>query len=395
MMKRIFRILYAFALALAAAACSPEESKEVPDWHKYMPDTDPVAPPSGDQIPSDMVLLYGGSHHRSPYKWSGKYLKDYVLYQNEEGKYEYLFDGFLLLEFMTVENGSSENRTYITGYTYNNVALPSARKENWQELIDYYFEADGGVEAIEQAVTLAVAESGKAPETKRKVVIGIPEPITYASYSNTSSSTVYWGELDGAQMDFSKTSDRLAACKWYIDQIIKKFEAKKFTYTELVGFYWVAEKATQTRDLMSSLGSYLDGKGLTFNWIPYYNADGFSEWKSFGFDCAYLQPNYFFSTTVPDSRLSDACSQALKYGMGMEIEFDGNALEKNGRGYKLRNYMEYFKRYKVWDTLPLAYYQGSWALKWLKNSSSSADNELYHDFCEFVTSRPYRTKTED
>ncbi len=395
-MKRFFHILASFSLALAAVACSPEKAKEVPDWHKYMPDGgDPESPPSGDKIPSDMVLLYGGSHHRSPYKWSGSYLKDYVRYKDESGNYHYLFDGFLFLEFMNVENGAAENRTYITGYKYNNVALPSAKKQDWQELIDYYFDTDGGADALEQAVELTVQECGQAPETKRKVVIGIPEPITYANYSNTSSSTVYWGELNGTQMDFSKTADRLAACKWYVDEIVKKFDAKKYTYIELAGFYWVAEKATQTRDLMSSLGTYLNGKDLTFNWIPYYSADGFSEWKSFGFDCAYLQPNYFFNTSVPDSRLADACSQALKFGMGMEIEFDGNALEKNGRGYKLRNYMEYFKRYGIWKSSPLAYYQGSWALKWLRGSSSEADQQLYRDFCEFVISRPYRTAEKE
>ncbi len=389
MMKKL-SLLFLAAIALIFTSCE-EKAHTVPDWRDYIDgDTDPVEPPSGDKIPSDMVLLYGGSHHRSPYKWTGSYLKDYVLYKDANGAYNYLFDGFLLLEFMNVENGTQENRTYITGYKYNNVSLPSARKEDWTALIDYYFDADGGTDAIEQAIALSVKECGQSPETKRKVVIGMPEPIKTIQYSDASSSSVYWGELNGTQMDFSKTSDRVSACKWYIDEIISRFNARKYTYIELVGFYWVAEKATNTRDIMSKVGEYLNGKNLTFNWIPYYTADGFSEWKNFGFDCAYLQPNYFFNASVPDTRLSDACSQALKYGMGMEIEFDGNALEANGRGYKLRNYMDYFKRYGIWKSSPLAYYQGSWALKWLKNSSSTADNQLYNDFCEFVITRPYR-----
>ena len=387
---KIFRALAVLALSAVLFSSCEEKSHDVPDWRKYIDDGDTVAPPSGDGIPSDMVLLYGGSHHRSPYKWSGTYLQDYVLYKDASGEYHYLFDGFLFLEFMNVENGTAENRTYITGYKYNNVALPSAKKEDWQALIDYYFESDGGADALEQAVAWAVKESGQSPKTKRKVVIGIPEPIKNASYSDASSSTVYWGALNGTNLDFSKTADRLSACKWYIDEISSRFAARKYTYIELAGFYWVAEKATNTRDLMSGVAEYLDSKDYTFNWIPYYTADGFSEWKSFGFDCAYLQPNYFFNTSVPDTRLSDACSQALKFGMGMEMEFDGNALEKYGRGYRLRNYMEYFKRYGIWKSSPLAYYQGSWALKWLKNSSSEADRQLYDDFCEFVVTRPYR-----
>ena len=39
------------------------------------------------------------------------------------------------------------------------------------------------------------------------------------------------------------------------------------------------------------------------------------------------------------SRLDSACEQALRFNMGMEIEFDGNATASNGRAYKLRNYM--------------------------------------------------------
>ncbi len=391
---RRFALFLLAVCSLVFASCQ-EKAHTVPDWRDYTnDDDDPVVPPSGDKIPSDMVLLYGGSHHRSPYKWSGSYLKDYVLYKDAEGVSHYLFDGFLLLEFMNAENGTQENRTYITGYKYNNVSLPSARKNDWLSLIEYYFDSDGGTDAIEQAISLSVKESGKAPDSKRKVVIGIPEPIKNVQYSDASSSSVYWGELSGTQMDFSKTSDRVSACKWYIDEIISRFNARKYTYIELAGFYWVAEKATNTRDIMSKIGEYLDGKNLTFNWIPYYTADGFSEWKNFGFDCAYLQPNYFFNTSVPDTRLSDACTQALRFGMGMEIEFDGNALESNGRGYKLRNYMDYFKRYGIWKSSPLAYYQGSWALKWLKNSSAAADKQLYDDFCEFVITRPYRTASD-
>ncbi len=393
-MKKIRLLLLLIFSACLFIGCT-EKAHEVPDWRKYIDDDDPVTPPSSEGIPSDMVLLYGGSHHRSPYKWTSSHLRDYVLYEDASGVCHYLFDGFLFLEFMNVDNGSEADRTYITGYKYNNVALPSARKEEWQALIDYYFDADGGADALEQAVQWAVKESGQAPQTKRKVVIGIPEPIRNASYSDASSSTVYWGALNGVNLDFSKTADRLSACKWYIDEIAKRFAARKYTYIELSGFYWVAEKATNTRDVMSGVAEYLDSKNFTFNWIPYYTADGFSEWKSFGFDCAYLQPNYFFNASIPDTRLSDACTQALKFGMGMEIEFDGNALESYGRGYKHRNYMEYFKRYGIWKSCPLAYYQGSWALRWLKGSSSAADQQLYNDFCEFVVTRPYRNGSSE
>lgn len=387
-------------MGLAFGSCTEQEPAKVPDWRDYI-DKDPDEPDtpsvSGDKVPSDMVLIYGGSHHRTPLKWSGSYLKDYVIYTDKSGVKHWLFDGFLCLEFMYVGVPSGD-KTFITGYKYNGVALPSATKVEWQALIDYYFEVDGGLNAIEKAVSLAADEIGEAPKTKIKVVIGVPEPITNERYADASSSTIYWGKIGRTDMDFSSTADRLSACKWYVDEISTRFKESNFKYIDLVGFYWVAEKATQTRDLMSKLSDYLHTKDLTFNWIPYFNADGYAEWKSYGFDVAYLQPNYFFNE-VPDSRLDDACDNARRNGMGMEIEFDGNALEGNGansgKGYKLRNYMDAFKRHGVWEKSPIAYYQGSWALKWLKNSSVAANNDLYHDFCEFVITRPYRDRENE
>ena len=106
--------------------------------------------------------------------------------------------------------------------------------------------------------------------------------------------------------------------------------------------------------------------------------------------CLILQPNYFFSEDVPYSRLTEVCDLALQYGMGMEVEFDGNAQAGYGRGYRLRDYMTVFKDKGVWEKCRLAYYQGAWAVRWLKTSSHAEDKALYHDFCEFVTTRPVR-----
>ena len=81
--------------------------------------------------------------------------------------------------------------------------------------------------------------------------------------------------------------------------------------------------------------------------------------------------------------------------MGMEMEFDDNALASFGtncRAYKLRNYMKAFRRHKVWDNCRLAYYQGNNTVHSLKTSTREEDKALYHEFGNFVTSRPYRSK---
>lgn len=398
-MKTLKNILLLLASAVFIASCSEKNPDEIPDWREFYPDdgdSDTSSFTSNSAIPSDMVLLYGGGHHRDPYKWDSSRIEDYVLYTDTEGKSSWLFDGFLCLEFKDTGTGGA-GVTFITGcYDTDGSALPSAAKSDWEALADYYFEDGGGVNAIEEAISSASQKMGSKPETKRKVVIGIPEPITNYKFSSTATSTTYWGSLNGSELDFSKLSDRVSACKWYIDRVIDNFNAGKYSNVELSGFYWVAEKSTYTNTVMPKVAEYLDEIGMTFNWIPYFNANGFSEWKSFGFDCAYLQPNYFFYD-VAESRLDDACSKALALGMGMEMEFDGNACisSSNYKGDRLISYMDKFKEYGVWDSLPLAYYQGSWALKWMKGSSSAADNEMYHKFCTFVTTRPYRDKASE
>ena len=82
-----------------------------------------------------------------------------------------------------------------------------------------------------------------------------------------------------------------------------------------------------------------------------------------------------------------ACEDAIKYDMDMEIEFDDNALAKNGRGYKLKNYMKAFKDYGVWDNKRIAYYQGGISVYRLANATDPEDKILYHEFGRFVSER--------
>lgn len=394
-MKKIAVILISVFAAFLSVSCDKTGNGNADDWQKYFPDgkEDPYKGDGGVDYPdrkeivscADMVLLYGGSAHRNPMNWGSDYARDYVTYMDKDKRQHWLFDGFLLLEFMMTQN----DVTLITGYSYNGVYLKSANKTHWKALADYYFTKGYGVDAIEQACREAASTIGNPP-SKRKIVIGIPEPIQYYDSHNKNGGTQYWGELDGKKMDFAVNSHRISAVKWYIDQVRKNFKAKNYQYVELAGFYWVAEKATQSREILKSVSDYLHTMNYSFNWIPYYTADGYASWKSFGFDNAYLQPNYFFNEEVPFNRLASACNDARNADMGMEVEFDGNAQANYGKAYRLRDYMSEFKKYGVWESRKLAYYQGSWALRWLKNSSNADDKLLYNDFCEWVITRPVR-----
>lgn len=332
---------------------------------------------------TDMVLLYGGGHHRSPYEWDKERLKAYVTYVDTDQKSHWLFDSFLFLEIMDKGEGGA-NKMFAKGYK-----LESANQTDWTNLIDYYFQSEKGIGALDRCIGEAKSSMGN-PKKKHQIIISIPEPIMYQHPEQATSSSTYWGQINNKTLDFSIVADRIAACQWFIDRVRARFNEKRYENVELAGFYWLAEKATDTRNILNTVANYLSDLKYSFNWIPYYGADGYNQWDSFGFNYAYFQPNYFFSDQTPLSRLEDACSKALQYNMNMELEFDDDALESRGRAYKLRDYMQVFKDRGIWEKKRLAYYQGSNSLLVLKNSSNAADRQLYHDFCKFVITRPIR-----
>ncbi len=317
----------------------------------------------------DMVLLYSGGSHRN-YKWDEELVEPYVTYKDRFGKEHWMFDSFLFLE---IHNG--EGKSFATGYT----PIP-ANQQDWKKLVDHYFQSRYCLGALNRSIESAKVRMGE-PTEKRKVVIGIPEPI---------KNQRDWGSLsNGLMLDFSISNNRVSACKWYIDYVRQKFSELNYENIELAGFYWIAEEATNTRAILADLSSYLNDLKYSFVWIPYHGSDGAFEWKQLTFNYAYYQPNYFFNDTRPISFLNKACEDANKYGMDMEIEFDDRALSGSGNwGYRLENYMNAFKEYGIWKNRKIAYYQGGTTLYKLSRSTDYNDDLLYHKFCKFVTDRP-------
>lgn len=340
---------------------------------------------------TDMVLIYGGGHQRVIYDWEKDRFQSYVTYTDKSGVEKWFFDAYLFIEFADYGYGSNLV-TYATGYQDPTTKkyLDSATQADWKRLADYYFQKDKNLDALDQLVGQAASRLGK-PKHARQVIISIPEPIKNKNCKEPSSSTTYWGEIDGKKLDFSKTADRVAAVQWYVDYIRARFDAAGYKNIELAGFYWLAEKATESTTILKPVSEYLHTMKYSFNWIPYFNADGYSKWSSYGFDYAFLQPNYFFNDATPLSQLEQACQNATKANMAMEMEFDDNALARNGRAYKLRNYMDAFRRYQVDATRPLAYYQGNNTVHSLRVSSNADDVALFHEFAKFVVDRAYRT----
>src|SRR5690554_2746515 len=119
----------------------------------------------------------------------------------------------------------------------------------WTNLVDNYFREGNAIMALNSQISEVLENHHTNKFSNRKVVITIPEPIP---------NQADWGEIDGKAMDFSKQEDRLQAVKWYIDYATESFKKANPENLELAGFYWVAEEATNSRDLVKHVAEYIN-----------------------------------------------------------------------------------------------------------------------------------------
>ena len=90
-----------------------------------------------------------------------------------------------------------------------------------------------------------------------------------------------------------------------------------------MGYYWLNEEIrTVDSALVRQTADAVHRGRFHLFWIPYYGAAGAASWASFGFDQAWLQPNYFFHPEVPVVRLDTVVSRARAWNLGIELEFN-------------------------------------------------------------------------
>lgn len=350
-MKKIVPfIMLSCALMSVLPACMKQKPKELSASHSIR----------------DLVLIYDGGAHRN-YKWNKETLYPYVVYTDSAKQPHWLFDGFLFLEFK-----DGKGRCYASYYEKT-----GARKQEWSYLLNNYLRPGNAVCALDDCIEDVAKEIG-APCFKRRVVLCLPEPIP---------GQKDWGELDGKSLDFDSVQDRIAACKWYIDYAIAKFDSVAPKHLELSGFYWIAEEATNSRTIAKPIGDYIQEKDLGFYWIPYWGSDGNTEWKSLNFEHAYIQPNFFFRDELTSDHIDTACAFARKNNMNVEMEFDERALKKHGRGQRMYDYLHGFQRNGVLDGLDIAYYQGGTAWYDLYKSTEPEDRALYRFMADIIVKR--------
>lgn len=336
----------------------------------------PVPPGYGRIDIADMVLIYHGGVHR-PMEWTREQFDPYVTYEDEKGGKNWFFDGFLFLEFK-----DGQGRGFAPGYVDKH-----ARKTEWEWLMDRHFGEATAFAGLDASIESHISEIG-SPPFKHKVVMGLPSPIP---------GQKDWGQLNEEWLDFTKRADRLKAAYWFIDTFIQRFEAQNYKHIELDGFYWVDEDVAKNEDLLNDLGDYIRKGDNRFYWIPYWRAKGNNRWKELGFDFAWQQPNHFFNSGVPDSRLDVTCEFGREHGMGMEMEFDGRALAHSPTGFRsrLEAYIDYFEKNLVYRYASIAYYEGGNGIYHFSKSNDPLDKQLLGRLAKKIIERKKRFFPED
>ena len=314
----------------------------------------------------DLALIYQGGSHRPD--WTVEEFVPYVTHTFADGKKDWLFDGFLFLEFR------NDDKQYIPG-----LRMANAQKADWEHYLDRVFEPGKSLDALNRCI----AEQKKLlgdPEFKHKVVLTVLPPIHHQKD---------WGTLDGRALDFDNVEDCKLAVKWFLDQLVDRFNNGGYDNLELSGIYWVDESMHNFDGFPRHVAPYVHEKGLQFVWIPYFQAFGYDRWQDLGFDIAYHQPNHFFNKNIPDSRLDEACSLARQYGMALEFEFDAKALhDANDSSYDRMNaYIDAYWRNNVFTDSALAYYEGGYGVGEFAKNPTPENRALIDRLARIIVER--------
>ncbi|MED4750902.1 DUF4855 domain-containing protein [Brevibacillus choshinensis] len=271
-----------------------------------------------------------------------------------------MFSDFLFLA-LGILNESGEGR-----HLTRNEKTPANWNE-WVRYLDELFLCNRNLDALCQAVQRSCLST-----TNVWIALPYPNPQIFSNDLLRVQAVVDWMCLFLATW----TDSHLKCC------------------LRLQGFYWLQESLYEhggkydDRFVIAEVNQQIhtckmDGTPLKSIWIPYQQARGWSEWRSLGFDLAFLQPNAYFN---PQRSISEAAASAYEYGMGVEMEFDLAVTYDQAKRERLLAYLRkgttggtdaqgrYFGPYQFES--PLAWYTGGWFFG--KNGRKQAMVSLYH-----------------
>lgn len=294
----------------------------------------------------DMMLL---EYDRSDTDYSG-----YLLY-DKDGRTQWLFDAFCL------SLGRYDGKSIGEGDGYCHLD-----KAQTTDILDTYFKNGVWLSRIDGIVGgLKSKVPGKF--VRKKIAIGIPLIVNDD-----------WGELDGKELKPSNETtkgreDRVTIAKWFVDEAMKRFAEADYENLQLIGFYWQEENGKVWEENGMKISDYIHSCNLNFYWIPWYDAFNNTKWKDYGFDKAWLQPNYHFDSSATRDRLYEAYDKAVANGMFLEMEWDNlKPLQKH------IDYWDVYEEKGVLDSWPMTYYE-SGSMFPSRNNIPDADWKAFYD----------------
>lgn len=259
-------------------------------------------------------------------------------------------------------------------------------------IIDRYFEQDIFAHALDEAIEDAQHVLGKR-EHKVNLVITIPYP---------GPLQTKFGKIDGQNLNFSvmgqnrdqATRQRLTACIWFMDEIIKRFKLENYKNLNLLGFYWTFETVYKSWDvddhwLLKELHKEMQNRGKKFFWIPFwssYNVHLLDDYQNYYFDCAFLQPNYMFYKSITD--VKDAAHAAKRRNAGVEMEFYATLDEPIGitdeRLQRFDRYLSGGVEYGYMKESACAWFDGGKAIYKLYDHENPVERQYYDKIYRFI-----------
>ena len=331
----------------------------------------------------DLALIYQGGTHRID--WNEDEIEPYVTHTFADGHEDWLFDGFLFLEFK-----DGRGVQYSPGYDSIN-----ATRADWEFYLDRLFERGKALDALDKVIEKKKVTLG-APPFRHKVVLTVFVPLkTNGERGKTQNGFCTlpqqrpWGSIGSRALDLDCRQDQILAAQWFIDQLINRFAANGYKNLDLDALYWIDEDMVWTDDFPKAITDYIHGKGLRFIWIPYYDAPGHERWRELGFDIAYQQPNHFFDKSIPDSRLYQAVDTARTYGMGLELECDERAQSQIPDSWydRMVAYVDAFEKTGSFAHTPMAYYTGYHLLLEFLRHPTPENRQLMDRLATLIISR--------
>lgn len=302
--------------------------------------------------------MYAGTTLTSAPRYRTTQFKRLVTHVDSTGQSQYwAFSGAIFLHLY-----APSGRVFTTW-----IGGVPANGTDWREYLDSLFVPGAVLSRLDSAVAIGSAALGALAEPFR-VSIMIPYP----------DADIGSLEFAGQVYDVGTGAGRADAAAAYVSEVLRRFQAAGFAQLALDGFYWLREDAPASDvEVITRVAAGVHAAGLRFLWIPYYTAEGWKRWREFGFDAAWLQPNYFFNLDLPKSRVDSAAARALQNGMGLEVEFDGRLWADSMFCDRLQPYITTLRQQQQLRAREIAVYEGAGALMRLAVARDSGQRAWY------------------